>query len=107
MVTGLRAVERDPDAVAVVPLDRVGPTVVAARVAGVDPIRDRPHAITVTLTGDLMLVRDVPDAAAALAPMSKRLAAADLTVGNLESTLSLNGEPTQGQVTRSAGHPPC
>jgi poly-gamma-glutamate capsule biosynthesis protein CapA/YwtB (metallophosphatase superfamily) len=95
VVNGLRAVERDPDAIAVVPLERVGPTVVAARVGGVDPVRDAPGAIDVTVTGDLMLVRDVPDAAASLAPMSARLAAADITVGNLESTLSRNGAPTQ------------
>ena len=96
VVAGVRAVERDPDAIAVVPLDRVGPTVVAARLGGVDPVRDRPGAIDVTVTGDVMLVRGVPDASTALAPMSRRLASADLTVGNLESTLSLNGEPTQG-----------
>jgi poly-gamma-glutamate capsule biosynthesis protein CapA/YwtB (metallophosphatase superfamily) len=96
VVDTLRAVERDPDAIAVVSLDRVGPTVVAARVGGVDPVRTHPDAITVTVTGDIMLVRGVPDAAASLAPMSRRLAGADLTVGNLESTLSLNGEPTQG-----------
>jgi poly-gamma-glutamate capsule biosynthesis protein CapA/YwtB (metallophosphatase superfamily) len=52
--------------------------------------------ITLTVVGDLMLVRGVPDAAAALAPLSKRLRSADITVGNLESTLSLNGQPTQG-----------
>ena len=40
------------------------PTVVAATVAGVDPVRDHPDAITVTVTGDMMLVRNVPDAAA-------------------------------------------
>ena len=48
------------------------------------------------IVGDLMLVRGVPDAAAALAPLRERLRSADITVGNLESTLSLNGEPTQG-----------
>ena len=49
--------------------------------------------ITLTVVGDLMLVRGVPDAAAALAPLGRRLASADITVGNLESTLSLNGSP--------------
>ena len=43
-----------------------------------------------------MLVRDVPDPAAALAPMRRLLRGADLTVGNLESTLSTDGEPQQG-----------
>jgi poly-gamma-glutamate capsule biosynthesis protein CapA/YwtB (metallophosphatase superfamily) len=96
VVGSLRAVQRDPDAIAVVSVDRVGPTVVAARVGGYDPVRDATGAIDVTVTGDIMLVRGVPDAAAALAPMSRRLRGADLTVGNLESTLSLNGSPTQG-----------
>jgi poly-gamma-glutamate synthesis protein (capsule biosynthesis protein) len=60
------------------------------------PPPDKPPAITLTVVGDLMLVRGVPDAAAALEPLSKRLRAADITVGNLESTLSTDGEPTQG-----------
>ncbi|RHW27427.1 CapA family protein [Nocardioides immobilis] len=92
----VRAVERDPRTIAVVPLDAVVPTVVTAMVAGVDPVRDHPDAVTVTITGDLMLVRGVPDPVAALAPMRGLLRSADLTVGNLESTLSTNGEPTQG-----------
>lgn len=92
---GVPAVERDPGAIAVVPLADLTPTVVAATVAGDDPLRDHPDAVTVTVTGDLMLVRNVPDAAAALAPMRSLLRRADLTVGNLESTLSTNGEPTQ------------
>ncbi|WP_182524865.1 CapA family protein [Nocardioides dongkuii] len=96
VVAGIRAVERDPGAIAVVPLDDVGPTVVAARVGGVDPVRDDPRAVDLTVGGDVMLVRGVPDAAAALAPLSRRLRSADVTVGNLESTLSLEGSPTQG-----------
>jgi poly-gamma-glutamate capsule biosynthesis protein CapA/YwtB (metallophosphatase superfamily) len=94
--TTVEAVERDPDAVGVVPLGQVGPTVVAATVDGVDPVRDDPAATRLTVVGDVMLVRGVPDAAAALAPMRRLLRSADLTVGNLESTLSLRGEPTQG-----------
>jgi poly-gamma-glutamate capsule biosynthesis protein CapA/YwtB (metallophosphatase superfamily) len=43
-----------------------------------------------------MLTRGVPDAAAALAPTAERLRRADLTVGNLENTLSRDGAPTQG-----------
>ena len=92
---GVRAVEADPRALAVVPLDEVGPTVVAARVDGVDPVRDDPRAVDVAVAGDLMLVRRVPDPRAALAAMAPRLRAADLTVGNLESTLSTAGPPTQ------------
>lgn len=96
VVTTVAEVEADPDAVGVVPLSEVGPTVVAASVDGVDPVRDHEAATTLLVTGDLMLVRGVPDPAAALRPMRRLLRSADLTVGNLESTLSLRGEPTQG-----------
>jgi hypothetical protein len=96
VVRTVRAVQRTPGAVGVVPLSRVGSTVVAARVDGVDPVRDQPGATTLVVAGDLMLVRGVPDAAAALAPMRRLLGDADLTVGNLESTLSTDGPPTQG-----------
>ncbi|WP_322937196.1 CapA family protein [Nocardioides bizhenqiangii] len=92
----VRAVERDPGTIAVVPVADVTPTVVVATVAGVDPVRDHPDAITVAVAGDVMLVRNVPDAAASLAPMTPLLRRADLTVGNLESTLSTDGQPTQG-----------
>ena len=91
----VRAVERDPGALGVVPLDRVGPTVVAAMVGGSDPIRNRRESTQLTVVGDLMLVRRVPDPWTALAGMAARLRSADLTVGNLESTLSTRGEPTQ------------
>lgn len=83
-------------AVDVVPLDEVGPTVVAARVAGVDPVRDDPRAIELVVGGDLMLVRGVPSAADALRPVTRTFRSADLAVANLESTLSLDGSPTQG-----------
>lgn len=43
-----------------------------------------------------MLARGVPDPAAAMAPTAARLRAADLAVGNLESTLSTAGPPQQG-----------
>jgi poly-gamma-glutamate synthesis protein (capsule biosynthesis protein) len=96
VVTSVPDVENDPDAVGVVPLDEVGPTVVVASVDGVDPVRDAPAATRLTVVGDVMLVRGVADAATALRPMRRLLRSADLTVGNLESTLSLRGEPTQG-----------
>ncbi len=99
----VRAVERDPAAVGVVPLSRVGPTVRVATVAGVDPVRDHADATTLVVTGDVMLVRDVPDPAAALAPMRGLLRSADLAVGNLESTLSTDGEPQQGSDSFGAG----
>lgn len=56
-----------------------------------------------TIVGDLMLTRRVPDAAAALAPLAPRLRRADLTVGNLEMTLSTAGAPTQGGDSFGAG----
>ncbi|WP_205471973.1 CapA family protein [Nocardioides sp. SYSU D00038] len=96
VVGSMRAVERDPGAVAAVSLDEVGPTVVVARVGGVDPVRDRPDAVRLTVVGDVMLTRGVRDPAAALAPLRRLLRSADLTVGNLESTLSVRGAPTQG-----------
>ncbi len=56
-----------------------------------------------SVVGDIMLGRGVAEAARgtgdltpALRPMQRRLASADLTVGNLESTLSRAGAPTQG-----------
>ena len=92
----LAAVEKDGQTLAVVALDAVGPTVVAATVDGVDPVRDRPGAQDLLVVGDMMLTRGVRDPTAALAPMTAVLRRADLTVGNLESTLSTRGEPTQG-----------
>jgi poly-gamma-glutamate synthesis protein (capsule biosynthesis protein) len=80
----------------VVPLDHVGPSVVAAVLGGRDPVWDHPGATHLTVVGDVMLARGVPDPRDALAPMVRRLRAADVTVGNLESTLSTRGRPTQG-----------
>ena len=103
-----RQVERDPGTVGVLPARSAVPTVRAAVVAGVDPLRDprsyplltrgpRPaRPTTLTVVGDLMLTRGVPDAARALRPLSDRLRSADVTVGNLESTLSRDGTPHQG-----------
>ncbi len=101
----VRAVERDPAAVGVVPLSQVGPTVVAATVDGSDPVRDHEGAATVVVSGDVMLVRDVPDPVAALAPLRRLLRGADLTVGNLESTLSTDGEPQQPNNDSFGGSP--
>jgi poly-gamma-glutamate capsule biosynthesis protein CapA/YwtB (metallophosphatase superfamily) len=119
VVGDLAAVRRSPDAVALVPARALGPRAGVARVDGVDPVR-RPReyaptvdvagpsrlperVTTVTVTGDLMLGRRVGDRlaaidepAGALRPMAGRLAAADLAIGNLESTLSKAGAPRQG-----------
>ena len=104
-----------PDTVAIVPASRVGPGVRVLSVDGRDPLRDParypiraagPEAgrvTTLTVVGDIMLGRRVGDRAAAegdpsypLRPMQRRLRSADITVGNLESTLSTAGPPTQG-----------
>jgi poly-gamma-glutamate synthesis protein (capsule biosynthesis protein) len=100
----------------VVPADALGPEVRALSVGGIDPLR-RPAAyplrtraagppakvLTVSVVGDIMLGRGVAEAARgsadqtlALRPTAKRLAAADITVGNLENTLSRAGSPRQG-----------
>jgi poly-gamma-glutamate synthesis protein (capsule biosynthesis protein) len=94
---------------AVVPAQAVGPDVQALVVGGADPIRDpQDYPLTVagpappseptkvTVVGDIMLGRGVSDPRAALAPLADRLRSADLTVGNLESTLSDAGDPQQG-----------
>ena len=55
---------------------------------------------TLTVVGDIMLGRGVAGqpggAAARLRPLAPHLRASDLTVGNLESTLSDDGPPQQG-----------
>ena len=108
-------VDLGPDMVAIVPASRVGPGVRVVSVNGRHPLRDPddypfraagPEAgrvTTLTVVGDIMLGRRVGDRAAAegdpayaLRPMQRRLRAADITVGNLESTLSTAGPPTQG-----------
>ena len=114
----LRAVVRDRDTVGIVPAGAVGPGVRPMRVNGFDPMRepgrypiraplparsgDRGPVVTMTVVGDIMLGRGVARSARghgvapALAPTRRRLAAADITVGNLESTLSRAGTPMQG-----------
>lgn len=106
----LEKVATDGDALAVVPVTRLDPTVQAVRVKGVDPLIDldtypigageQPNVTTMTIVGDIMLGRGVEaahrgDAGASLDEMSDRLASADLTIGNLESTLSADGVPRQ------------
>jgi poly-gamma-glutamate capsule biosynthesis protein CapA/YwtB (metallophosphatase superfamily) len=104
-----------PDTVAIVPASSVGPEVRVLSVDGVDPLRDPDDYLlrvvgptpgkvtTLSVVGDVMLGRRVGEVAAAhgdpsypLRPMQRRLAAPDITVGNLEGTLSDVGAPTQG-----------
>jgi poly-gamma-glutamate synthesis protein (capsule biosynthesis protein) len=111
----LAAVERDRGAIAVVPATAVGPSVRTMAVAGHHPLREPAHypimiagpppgpVVTAAAVGDLMLGRRVGRAMAAagdfsavLRPTALRLADADLTVGNLENTLSRAGAPRQG-----------
>jgi poly-gamma-glutamate synthesis protein (capsule biosynthesis protein) len=109
-------VAEDPEAVAVVPVDEVTPRVRALTVDDEDPLKagndfalsqpsdSRPGTVvTTTIVGDIMLGRRVGDSleqrgdpAAAFRPFAERLASADITVGNLESTLSMSGPPRQG-----------
>jgi len=120
--TAVRQVHRDRDLIAVLPAGAVGPNVQAVDVAGVDPLR-RPAAypltmvadtasgpvLTLSVVGDIMLGRRVGEIAAEagdpslpLRPTQNRLAAADITVGNLENTLSDAGAPTQGNDSFAA-----
>ncbi|MFP5281889.1 MAG: CapA family protein [Actinomycetes bacterium] len=104
------------EVLAILPAAAVDATVRVLSVAGRHPLRE-PHryplqttsadapaeVTTLTVVGDLMLARRVgarmraaEDPAAPLRPLARRLAGAEITVGNLESTLSRDGEPTQG-----------
>jgi capsule synthesis protein PGA_cap len=110
----VRAVELEGGTLGVVPATAVGPTVRAVVVAGVDPIRDpgdypltvpgpvAPRPTTLGVVGDIMLTRGVREPARALAPMTPLLRGYDLTLGNLESTLSDNGVPQQGDDSFAA-----
>ncbi|MDD9347146.1 CapA family protein [Mumia sp.] len=112
------AVRLDPDAVGYVSASVVDETVRTVRVESKDPIRHpaayplttpqaspapEPEVVTVAITGDIMLGRRVgsllrraDDPTAVFRRLASRLAGADITVGNLESTLSRRGSPTQG-----------
>lgn len=121
VVPGLREVRRDRDAVALVPASEIDATVRPARVAGVDPLRrpadyplrvagpPPPEVTTLSVVGDVMLGRRVGARAAAagdpslpLRPLQRRLRSADLTLGTLESTLSDDGTPQQGDDSFAA-----
>ena len=114
LVRSVAALVRDPATVAVLPAHEVDARVRVAVVDGVHPLK-RPRAYpvqveadecpprptTLTVVGDVMLGRGVASAAAGdhgrqLRATAPRLRAADVTVGNLESTLSRAGAPRQG-----------
>jgi poly-gamma-glutamate synthesis protein (capsule biosynthesis protein) len=112
----LRAVGEDDRVLGVLPASEVDPSVRVLEVGGRHPLRDParypleipartevPEVTTVSVVGDIMLGRRVGRAAAAagdafrsLRPLADRLASAEITVGNFESTLSDNGPATQG-----------
>lgn len=122
VVDRIQQVERVPNALTVAPASAVGPSVRALTVAGVDPFRDPARyplrtqgpappgpVVNVTFGGDVMLGRRVGTAAARmgdparpLRAVAPRLSAADLTVLNLESTLSQAGSPQQGDDSFAA-----
>lgn len=110
----VQQVTEQVDSVAVLPATAVDARVRVLTVDGVHPLQnpdayplrttveDEPGSVvTLTVVGDIMLGRRVgqryaDDLSVIFEPFAERLAASDITVGNLESTLSTNGEPTQG-----------
>ncbi|TDD18998.1 hypothetical protein E1218_24975 [Kribbella turkmenica] len=115
-VGSLRRAQNSTTTLALVPASAAGPSIRPLTIAGVDPFKDparyplrtpgpQPAGPVIDLTagGDVMLGRRVATAAARAGDVSRplraigpRLAAADLTVLNLESTLSRAGTPQQG-----------
>lgn len=110
----LKDVRADDSLLALVPAEVVDATVRVLTVGSRHPLRDparyplrtaastrQPQVTTVTIVGDVMLGRRVARASGddpirPLRSTAKRLASAEITVGNLESTLSDDGSPTQG-----------
>ena len=111
----LRAVRQDRRTIGLLPADAVDPTVRAATVDGLDPMRspddyplttagNPPQAVvTISVGGDVMMDRRVGsrlaqtgDFAEPFRAMADRLSQADITMVNLESTLAELGPPTQG-----------
>jgi poly-gamma-glutamate capsule biosynthesis protein CapA/YwtB (metallophosphatase superfamily) len=115
-IGSLRQAERSTTTLALVPASAAGPSIRPLTVAGIDPFKNparyplrtpgpspTAHVIDLTAGGDVMLGRRVATAAARTGDVSRplraigpRLASADLTVLNLESTLSRAGTPQQG-----------
>jgi poly-gamma-glutamate synthesis protein (capsule biosynthesis protein) len=110
----LRAVRGSREVLGIVPAEAVDARVRVLTVGGCHPLRDPeryplriryaravPEITTLAAVGDIMLGRRVgdrhlADPGAPLKPLAKRLAAAEITLGNFESTLSTAGSPTQG-----------
>jgi poly-gamma-glutamate capsule biosynthesis protein CapA/YwtB (metallophosphatase superfamily) len=116
----LREVQASRDVLGIVPADAVDARVRVLTVGGRHPLREPeryplhthsarpvPEVTTITAVGDIMLGRRVgdrhrSDPGAPLKPLAKRLAAAEITVGNFESTLSAAGAPRQGNDSFAA-----
>ena len=99
----LRAVRASRDVLGIIPAEAVDPTVRVLTVGGrqIASSSRVPEVTTLAAVGDVMLGRrvgrrHVDNPSAPLRPLSHRLAAADVTVGNFEATLSTDGSPTQG-----------
>ena len=114
MTDVLKAVRESDDVLGLVPASVVDETVRVLTVGGVHPLRAPaeypievpsdsrvPEVTTVSLVGDIMLGRRVgarhrDDPIRPLRPLARRLGSAEITVGNVESTVSTAGSPTQG-----------
>jgi poly-gamma-glutamate capsule biosynthesis protein CapA/YwtB (metallophosphatase superfamily) len=110
----LHEVRASRNVLGIVPADAVDARVRVLTVGGRHPLREPerypiqtrsarpvPEVTTVAAVGDIMLGRRVgdrhrDDPGVPLKPFAKQLAAAEITVGNFESTLSADGSPTQG-----------
>jgi poly-gamma-glutamate capsule biosynthesis protein CapA/YwtB (metallophosphatase superfamily) len=116
----LAEVRASRDVLGIVPADQVDARVRVLTVGGKHPLRDPrdyplqttstrpvPEVTTIAAVGDIMLGRRVgqrhsADPTVPLWPLSRRLAAAEITVGNFESTLSAAGTPRQGSDSFAA-----
>lgn len=112
----------DPGVLAVLPASQVDERIRVLDVDGMHPLRNPqdyplwettdvtpPPVVTLTVVGDIMLGRRVgsryrDNLSAIFEPFAERLAAADITIGNMESTLSDAGDPIQGGDSFAA-HP--
>ena len=110
----LSEVRASRNVLGIVPADAVDARVRVLTVGGRHPLREPeryplqtrsarplPEVTTMAAVGDIMLGRRVgdrhrDDPGAPLKPLAKQLAAAEITVGNFESTLSADGSATQG-----------
>jgi poly-gamma-glutamate capsule biosynthesis protein CapA/YwtB (metallophosphatase superfamily) len=110
----LREVRASRNVLGIVPAEAVDARVRVLTIGGHHPLRQPeryplrtpssrpvPEVTTLAVVGDIMLGRRVgdrhrDDPGAPLMPLAKRLAAAEITAGNFESTLSADGSPTQG-----------